>query len=211
MKILIRYLTIFIVCPLLAFPQFSCSPFKQIKIENELGSYSLEYRSLYKREIRDNLKFNPPYAHLILEGPIKAEEAEVFDPNTGKIRTVAGKRVTSSITVTISNYKSYFGEAYSAADKIENVLEDEAEWANYKLLERSPLTVSGVQGEMIVYLVDKLMPIPREDGKNLEYVRAVFFDYNNLTWEIEAKCNQEIQDQVKADFDHIIQTFVILE
>ena len=111
----------------------------------------------------------------------------------------------------VSNYKIYYGESYSAADEIESVLEDEAKWANFQLLERSPITVSGVEGELVVYLVDKLMPIPVEDGKNLEYVRAVYFDYNDLTWEIVAKCNQEIMEQVIADFEHIVETFKILD
>jgi len=189
----------------------SSDGYKQITVNNELGHYSFEYPSHYKRNFVDNFDFKVPYATLVLEGPVKSEEAEVFDPNTGEIKTVVGKRGTSVIYIGVSNYKVYFGESYSATDKIEGVLEDMAKWANFKLLERSPLTVSGVEGEMIVYLVDKLMPIPVEDGKNLLYVRAVYFDYQNLTWEIEAKCNQDIQEQVKADFDHIIQTFKILE
>ena len=78
-------------------------------------------------------------------------------------------------------------------------------------MERLPITVSGVEGELIVYLVDKLMPIPVEDGKNLWYVRIVYFDYNDLTWEIVAKCNQNIQEEVTIYFNHIIETFEILE
>jgi len=185
--------------------------YSRIEIENELGSYSFEYPKNYRQEIRDNLEYNPPYAYLILVGPTMVEKAEVMDPGTGRIKTVTGKRVASSITVTISKYKNYFGETYSAVDRIESLLEDEAKWEHFKLIERSPLTISGSQGELVVYLVDKLMPIPREDGKNLEYVRAVFFDYNKLTWEIEAKCNEDIQERVKADFDHIIDTFKILK
>ncbi len=142
---------------------------------------------------------------------MKSEKVEVFNPDTGKIETVVGKRGTSSISISILNRKIYYGESYSAADRIEKVLEGLPIWENFKLLEHSPVTVSGMEGEIIVYLVDKLMPIPVEDGKNLEYVRAVYFDYDDLTWEITAKCNQEIKDQVKADFDHIIETFQILE
>jgi hypothetical protein len=153
-------------------------------INNDLGKYGFEYLTYYKREIRDNLEFKIPYTHLILEGPIKIEDVEVFDPETGEITTATGRRGTSVIYVDISNYKIYYGESYTASVKIESLLESEARWVNFKLLDYSPLTVSGVDGEMIIYLVDKLMPIPVEYGKNLEYVCAVYFDYNNLTWSI---------------------------
>jgi hypothetical protein len=191
----------------------SCSHdvYKKITIENELGSYSLEYPSHYEKNIWDNLEFKIPYTYLLFEGTVRKETAEVFDPGTGEIKTVVGERGTSEIGVTISNYKVYFGQSYSAADEIEEVLKDMAKWENFQLLERSPITVSGVEGELIVYLVDKLMPVPVEDGKNLWYIRVAYFDYNDLTWEIEMKCNQDIQEEVMAYFNHIIETFKILE
>ncbi len=189
----------------------SNSEFKEVTIKNELGHYSFEYPSHYNKKVWDNLEFKVPYTHLILEGPVITEEVEIFDPETGDIERVTGERGTSSISVYISNFKIYYGESYSSVDYIERLLEGEAEWENFQLLERSPITVSGVEGELIVYLVDKLMPIPVEDGKNLEYVRAVYFDYNDLTWEIIAKCNEDIQGEVTTHFNHIIETFKILE
>jgi len=54
------------------------------------------------------------------------------------------------------------------------------------------------------------MPIPREDGKNIEYVRAVYFDYNGLLWIIEAKCDKDMMEQIKTDLNHILKTFKIL-
>jgi hypothetical protein len=188
----------------------SNNEYESITVENELCSYSLQYPSLYEKDIRDHLDFNIPYTYLVLEGPVTIQEAEVFDPDIGEIITVSGERGTSVISIKVLNYKVYYGESYSAADRMERVLEGQASWANFKLLNRSPLTVSGVQGELVEYLVDMLMPIPREDGKNLEYVCAVYFDYNELTWVIEAKCIQELREQVKADFDYIIQSFKII-
>ena len=185
--------------------------YKQITINNELGSYSLEYPSHYKKDFREVLEFDIPYTNLLLDGPVVKETAEVFDPDTGKVQTVVGERGSSSINIGISNYKVYHGESYTAADRIEAVLKGQAKWENFKLLERSPITVSGVEGELIVYLIDKLMPIPVEDGKNLWYLRIAYFDYNDLTWEIEMKCNKDIQEEVTAYFNHIIKTFEILD
>jgi hypothetical protein len=211
MKRIISYFMV-LLCIIVICQGFACtkSEYKKITIKNDLSSYSLEYPSHYKKEVGEVLDFDIPFTLLILNGPIITETAEVFDPDTGII-TVVGNTGSSIISISISNYKIYFGESYSATEKIEAVLKGEAEWENFQLLERSPITVSGVEGELIVYLVDRLMPIPVEDGENLEYVRAVYFDYNDLTWEIEMQCNQDIQEEVTAYFNHVIETFEILE
>ena len=210
-----RILSYFLVliCIFIAYQVYSCSRdgYKQITIKNELGSYSLEYPSHYKKNIRDNLEFKVPYTDFTLEGPVKKETVEVFDPETGEIKTVTGKRGTSSISINICNLKVYYGESYSAVDFYDDLLQGLTKWENFRILERSPITVAGIEGELVVYLVDKLMPIPVEDGKNLTYVRAAYFDYNDLVWEIEAKCNQDIQDEVTGYFNHVIETFEILE
>jgi len=185
--------------------------YKKITINNELGSYSLEYPSHYEKNVWDNLEFKVPYTYLIFEGPVRKETMDVFDPETGEIKKVTGERGTSEISVHVSNFKEYYGEYYSGAYFFKILLEGEAKWENFQLIERSPITVSDVEGELIVYLVDKLMPIPVEDGKNLEYVRAAYFDYNELTWRIVAKCNQDIQEEVTVYFNHLIETFEILE
>lgn len=204
---------IVLLCIIAISQGFACtkSEYKKITIENELCSFSLEYPAHYDKDFREVLDFNIPFIYLLLDGPVVKETAEVFDPDSGSIKTVVGERGSSSINVIISNYKVYHGESYTATDRIEAVLKGMVKWENFQLLERSPITVSGVEGELIVYLVDKLMPVPVEDGKNLEYVRAAYFDYNDLTWEIVAKCNQDIQEEVTGYFNHIIGTFEILE
>lgn len=204
-------LAIFICLTSLSLPiGCSHSEYESITVENELCSYSLTYPSIYEKQLRNLFDWDIPFSDLSLEGPISIQEAEIFDPDTGEIKIVSGKRGTSVIRIHIANFKGYFGETYSATDKIASVLEDEAKWANFELLNRAPLMVSGVEGEVIEYLVDMLMPIPKEDGKNLWYFCAVYFDYNGLTWVIEAQCIQELKEQVKADFDYIVASFVII-
>jgi hypothetical protein len=193
----------------------SLSDFKSVTIEktieNKLCHYSLEYPACYDKDIRDNFDFKVPYTALTLVAPTISEVIEVPDPVSGEIKTVVGHQSPAAIYIVVSDSKKYWGESYSATDELEELLEDESKWENYQLLERAPLTVSGIEGEMVAYLVDKLMPIPREDGQRLEYHRAVYFEYNGLIWVIEAKCNQEIMDQVMADFEHVVETFTILD
>jgi hypothetical protein len=190
---------------------FSHSDFKSVTVENKLCHYSLEYPAQYDKDIWDNFDFKVPYAELALIAPEISEVIEVPDPSSGEIITVVGHQSPAAIYVIVSDSKKYWGESYSATDDLEGLLEDVAEWENFELLERAPLTVAGIEGEMVAYLMDKLMPVPREDGQRLEYHRAVYFEYNGLIWIIEAECNQEIMDQVKADFEHIVETFTILD
>jgi hypothetical protein len=83
-----------------------------------------------------------PFTNLILDGPVKIEKIEVFDADSGKIRTVTGRRGTVVIEVTITNYKVYYGESYDASFRISKHLEGASKWKNYKLLNRSPVVVS---------------------------------------------------------------------
>ncbi len=214
MRISLKNISLIVICIIFTMSFIQCNSsnnrYENIVVENELCSYSLEYPSRYGKEYSDDLEFDVPYTNLLLLGPVGIEEAEVFDPHIGEIQTASGKRVTSSIRIYVANAKIYFGESYSAKVKMEDVLASAARWANYQLLEHSSLTVSGVKGELVEYLVDRLMPIPREDGENLDYHCAVYFDYNDLLWVIEAKCIQEMREQVKADFDYIVNSFKII-
>ena len=120
MKCVFYFLLFLIICIIITYQGFACSrdDYKQITIKNQLGSYSLEYPSHYETNIRDDLEFKVPYTHLIFEGPVRNETVEVFDPETNEIYNVEGQRGTSVINVHVSNYKIYFGEFYSAADKL---------------------------------------------------------------------------------------------
>jgi hypothetical protein len=114
------------------------------------------------------------------------------------------------IEIYICDPSKYFSAPQNAKDRLENDLLHESKWKNFELFERHPVTVSGVEGELIYYQVDWFLPVPKGEGPGLQYVRAVYFDYGGLTWWIQAKCEKEMIDQVKTDFEHILQTFKIL-
>ena len=185
--------------------------YTQITVKNDLGSYSLEYPSHYRESIGEDTEFWVPYAYLHLDGPVANQTADVFDPDTGEIQTVVGQRGSSYINVEISNFTLGYGEVFTATAALERRLEGESTWKSFKLLERSPVTISGVEGELVVYLNNQLMPLPVEDENSLEYVCSVFFNHNELTWEITATSFESLQVQVRADFDHVISTFKLLK
>jgi hypothetical protein len=72
-----------------------------------------------------------------------------------------------------------------------------------QVTEQSPITVAGISGELVVYL-DSRMP-------NTPSVREVFFVFDGLLWNIGIYSDESEADQAKVDFDHILQTFKILE
>jgi uncharacterized protein YjbK len=55
-----------------------------------------------------------------------------------------------------------------------------------------------------------MRPVPGEEIP-LKHYRWVYFDYSGFIWQIEIEYEGEIAEQAKADFEHVIQTFKILE
>ena len=133
--------------------------YTNVEINNKLGHYSLEYPAIYQKEIRDDLRFRVPYTYLVFEYPIQTVTAEIFDPETGEIRTISGMTGVAEISITISNYKLEFGDSYTASVKLDSILQGASKWDNYILLERSSTLVSGLEGETVKYLQDRLMPM----------------------------------------------------
>jgi len=115
-----------------------------------------------------------------------------------------------------------YEEAYDAGSFIEAYitrLKDSFEVV--QVLERSSVNISGISGEQVIYTYDdfsRRMPLldaPLEGepaGPSLIWIdRAIFFDYNGLVWFIRMKSTEETSEQTKLDFEHLIETFRILE
>ena len=94
-----------------------------------------------------------------------------------------------------------------------------------EIIEISSVTMAGMQGEMLVYsypaqpLPDAQLGLscsPRKinypDNPNnvLEIDRIAYFSNGNQLWSVEIGWSESKTEQQKADFDHILQTFKIL-
>jgi hypothetical protein len=101
-----------------------------------------------------------------------------------------------------------------------------------KLLERSAVTVAGIPGEQIVYShkPPMIMRAPlklilftispdwnaRYTRRNpqeseLRITREVYFNYDGLIWNIQIDSDESVAEQAKADFEHLLKTFKILD
>ena len=116
-------------------------------------------------------------------------------------------------TVSLEYVPAYIGVAaynpaasgLSAAERIERVLYTEARWPDFKLLERSNVIVAGIQAELIAYQTNQIV------GPPVVYMADVYFDYGGFTWAFDVKADLDLAETVRADFDHVLQTFKILE
>lgn len=79
---------------------------------------------------------------------------------------------------------------------------------NFALLWRSPVEIDSNVGEQIVYseMMDQL------DGTRIDKItRIAVFDKGRTIYLMEIIADQSVTDEAKADFEHILKTFRILD
>ncbi len=83
----------------------------------------------------------------------------------------------------------------------------------FKLVERSIITVDNVSGEKIIYqYVRHSDPLVVEETKQIPAISyEAYFENNGLLWNIQVSAITERANQAKADFEHIIKTFKFLD
>jgi len=100
-----------------------------------------------------------------------------------------------------------------------NSLEDRLKWErnismDFAILERFPVNISGESGEEVAYNYLWKRPNSPEaksgDPQQI-YSRIVMFVHNNNIWTVGIGSGVEYVETVKKDFEHIIQTFKLLD
>jgi len=167
------------------------SEYKTFTLKNGIAHFSFEYPSSYK--VVDNIvSLMPAYTHIILRKPPNEEQME---------------RITSVLSI-------YVDEAYtplSVDSAISSNLSDISTWNDFKLLERSSIQVVGVNGQRIVY---SWASIPARHGIAGEPIpslaREVYFYQDGQLWNISISSDELTTEAAKADFEHVLRTFKIL-
>lgn len=80
---------------------------------------------------------------------------------------------------------------------------------DFKLLGRSTIKIDGIQGELAIHSMTFRQGTFM--GPYLSIARDVYFDYGGQIWTIGLASHIEIEDQTKAEFDHIIKSFKFLD
>jgi hypothetical protein len=172
-------------------------------LEKGIAHFTFEYPFVYrvgKVEVRSDLN----YTDVTLNGPgVRYKE--------GTNRTF--------IYIFIRTSNDYIPDAkssleYDLAFNNELVQRDSRLLKDYKLLERSQIYVAGIDGEQLIYYWDMGVPEYPEDpdpGPIPTVMRKVYFDYDNLIWELSIRSNQAIVEEANAIFEHMLETFQILD
>jgi len=189
----------------------STDGYRNVTVRNNIGNFSFEYRSFYEIEgpdIEDDAYFRFTYVQLLAP---KRNMPMVIPDDSGKNpETYPVEYVPASIEVMASDASKH---PASAETRLEDALSSWSKWPHFELLERTAVTVSGIQGELIAYYIDWLLPVPKQEGDEplLRYKVEVYFDYAELKWDMKAESDMDMAEMVRADFDHVLQTFKILD
>ncbi len=110
--------------------------------------------------------------------------------------------------LTILMIESYDSLKEFLDDRLSSILSS-SDINGMTLLERSPVTISGLEAEQVVFSITSQVPDP--DPKYPAISRRVYFKYSQEIWTIDLTSSKDIADQVKPDFDHIIESFQFID
>ena len=167
------------------------SEYKTITVTKGIARFSFEYPSNYDLanvEVRTDLD----YTDVVFSGPILEEEDDF-----------------TFLDVSVMGYRTSIS---SVEDRIEGYLSRVSNMTDFRLLERSSVSVASAAGEQVVFFYNRIRPPSssvREPAH--EITRSVFFECHKLLWEISMRSNLITSEADKADFKHILQTFKMLD
>lgn len=101
----------------------------------------------------------------------------------------------------------------NAKDSIIRAKRNASSWADYKLLNESEISIDGVKAYRIDYqirsVVYAIAGISKEPA--LAVYRDVRFDAKGFVWMIQVSSGSSTAEADKLDFEHVLQTFKIIE
>ncbi len=198
------------------------SGYKTFKDSNEICSLSFEYQASYGDidgpsvtkyaygKFFDLLLFKKPQIGITLKVP---DVGNMTSRDTTVYKHPADIRIGVT-RVDVPNEPGGWQHPTDAKSLLESRVkgaEQNSLNPHFQILERSSITVSSVQAERVIYLVDELFQPPNASKPLLSVEDRVCFDYKGLIWEISSSSYEEYSEQTKADFEHVLQTFKILE
>jgi len=171
--------------------------YKTFVLDKGTVHFSLEYRTFYKvKEVKpgeDTGDVVRDIMYLTLVSPL-----------------MKGAYDYTSIDVIADKPGYLLTDAKSAIERAERLA---SSWGDYKLLDKYELNIDGVKAYRIDYqhrnIVPALAGVSNEPA--IEVYREVHFDANGFVWMIQMSSDSSTAEDDKADFEHIIQTFKILE
>jgi|WetSurMetagenome_2_1015567.scaffolds.fasta_scaffold460711_1 hypothetical protein len=158
--------------------------------------FSLEYRTYYKiKEVMPGASSGDVLKDLMvltLIGPL-----------------AKGTKDHTLINVIVDKPDELVPDAKTGIERAEKMA---AKWNDYKLLNKYELAIDGVQAYRIDYQNRNIVPAIAETSNQhfISVYREVRFDANGYVWMIQMESDSSTAETDAIDFDHIIETFKIL-
>jgi hypothetical protein len=202
MKIVIIALTVIFLLLTGSVP-LACGPtekgYKGFVVNEGVALFSFEYPVSFEEPDID-LVNGAPYSTLVISH-----------------RMAKGTEGVSRFAVIVSKTSSKFPNARAKLDYYVGLLQGgfsgggmDPEYVAPNLQERVPIIVNGIQGEMIVWTcqwIPDFYPGTKRDAIS----RDVYFDWGGLIWEIGFVSHTDRAEQAKVEFEHLLETFQILD
>jgi hypothetical protein len=157
--------------------------------------FSLEYRTYYDI---DYLKPAEATGDNI-------QQSMLFDLKSPKIK---GINDYTYIHVAVGPPDELIPDAKSATERAER---NASSWADYALLNKCETTIDGVPAYRLDYQNRNIVPAIAGGEPRIEVIRKVNFDAKGYVWMIQVRSDFSTAEADKADFEHILQTFKILD
>ena len=171
--------------------------YKTFTLDEGTIHFSLEYRTYYKvKEVK-------PGADTGYIG----KDIMVFTLISPRVKET---RDHTYINVIVDKPDELITDAKTGIERAER---NASSWADYKLLDKYELTIDGVKAYRIDYQMRNIVPAIAgvSNIPFIEVTREVNFDANGFVWMIQMRSDSSTAEDDKVDFEHIIQTFRILE
>ncbi len=112
-------------------------------------------------------------------------------------------------------------DIYNASELLDNLVARTMKYYQVaQVLERSPITIGGIKGEIVTYSLDLRSGPPPLDAPPkgepqtptlVMITRLITFDHDGFIWMIKMSAYEKVAEEAKSDFEHVIQTFKILK
>jgi hypothetical protein len=170
-----------------------CSGFRGYTFHNQFADCSFEYPSSYNLPSTDDSSEDSIYAFSSLK--------QSHAPND------------AYFIIDISEVSDSFPNTSVLLDFDLNIAQQGQSYNKFYLLERTPITVAGAQGEQAVYSYLRISDTYHTG--EIEYIPAIsyraYFEKNGNLLEIIVDSIIERAEQSKMDFEHLINTFKFLD
>jgi hypothetical protein len=178
---------------LLSFFIIGCGGYRKFTVRSGVGGCSFEYPSSYARPSIDR-----------------------FDDSTSVFASTYSREKDpppdAFIAVTLMKKSDSFPD-YRALLEYELSIAQVGQASEFKLVNRSPIAVAGVQGEQIVYHYVRFQSTDLFTvSKRIPAIRhSAYFEKDSRLWDITVDSRADIAVQAIADFEHIMNSFKFLD